>query len=141
MIRREVSPLEIRARSVAVVLTLPRASIYKALKRSPKFAIDLMSVLAERAMLGMRYLYGTTLSVKARLANHLHSIAKPGKSGAWCVVIPATKTILAAQLGMKKESLSRALRALSDAGLIAIDGQRITILDRAGLSAAAINGP
>ncbi|HUK04885.1 MAG TPA: Crp/Fnr family transcriptional regulator [Burkholderiales bacterium] len=139
-ISRDASPFEVRALSAAVVMTLPKRKIDAALKRSPRFALDLMSVLAERAMLGMRYLYGTTLSVKARLANHLCWVARAGDSGSWRVVLPATKTILAAQLGMKKESLSRALRALSDAGLIAMDGRRITILNRAALSRAAVNG-
>ncbi|MBM4219883.1 MAG: Crp/Fnr family transcriptional regulator [Gammaproteobacteria bacterium] len=134
------SPFEIRALGDAVVRTVPIASILAALKRNPGFAHDLVSLVATRAMLGLRYLHGTTLPVAARVAQHLHSTARMSKSGAWQVVLPATKTILAEQLGMKKEALSRALRALSDAGLLAVTGRRIAVLDRAGLARVPVNG-
>jgi len=137
---RSSSPFEIRALDAAEVLTVPSASILAVLWRNPRFAQDLVAVVAARAMLGLRYLHGTTLPVAARVANHLHAIARASKSGACQVVLPATKTILADQLGMKKETLSRALRALSDNGLIAVNGRRIEILDRAGLARVPVNG-
>jgi hypothetical protein len=44
-----------------------------------------------------------------------------------------SKTVLAARLGMKKETLSRLLQRLARRGVIEVTRRDITILDRAGL--------
>jgi CRP/FNR family transcriptional regulator len=50
----------------------------------------------------------------------------------------ATQAELAARVGTVPDVLSRALRSLTDAGLIEVDRQRIRLLDRAGLEAKAM---
>ena len=49
------------------------------------------------------------------------------------VSLPVSKTVVAGMLGVKKETLSRLLRDLSDRRLIAVSRREITILDRARL--------
>jgi CRP-like cAMP-binding protein len=53
------------------------------------------------------------------------------------VHLPTTKTVVAARLGVKKETLSRLLRVLAQRGLISVAQRNISILDRARLSALA----
>lgn len=50
------------------------------------------------------------------------------------IVLPAPKGVIAARLGMTPEALSRALRDLSDAGLIAVQGLHIRLIDRERLA-------
>ncbi len=133
-IARSSSPFEVRAIKQSVVLALPTKEIEAALKRCPRFAIDLIAVLAERTMSALEDLHATTLPIEGRVARYLLSIAKTQTRRRGHVVIPLPKVVLAARLGMKKESLSRALRSLSDDGLIAVEGRRIILLDRAALS-------
>jgi CRP-like cAMP-binding protein len=46
------------------------------------------------------------------------------------VQLPFSKTLLAARLGMKKETLSRLLRQFAEDGVIAVTRRRVAILDR-----------
>ena len=48
--------------------------------------------------------------------------------------LPATKTTVAARLGVKKETLSRMLRQLAAGGVVQVAGREIAILDRAALA-------
>ena len=68
-----------------------------------------------------------------RLASYLDSLAG-GAVGACRVQLPASKTVIASLLGMKKETLSRLLRLFADRGLIEVTQRNITILNRAGLA-------
>lgn len=64
-----------------------------------------------------------------RLLNYLLLLAeKDLTEGDTVVVLPVTKGLLAEQLGMTAESLSRAFRDLSTAGLIEVHGRSITLL-------------
>ena len=70
-----------------------------------------------------------------RLACYLDSLAEPnGLPGSWIARLPATKTTVAARLGVKKETLSRMLRELANQGLIAVAGLEVSIIDRARLA-------
>jgi len=51
--------------------------------------------------------------------------------------LPATKTTIAARLGVKKETLSRLLHALAVRGLIEVRGRDVAVRDRAALEALA----
>ena len=59
-------------------------------------------------------------------------------AGAGRVELPVSKTVVAAQLGMKKETLSRLLRQLALDGVIEVARREISILDRAGLKRVAL---
>jgi CRP-like cAMP-binding protein len=65
-----------------------------------------------------------------RLAAALHEIA-----GVDAVArLPFSKTVLAATLGLKKETLSRLLRQFAGEGLIRVERREIVILDRGRLT-------
>jgi CRP-like cAMP-binding protein len=75
-----------------------------------------------------------------RLAAYLDSIAEPGAApGAWVARLPVSKTLVAARLDMKKETLSRLLHELAERGTISVSRRVITILDRERL--ASLAGP
>ncbi|MDH4190034.1 MAG: Crp/Fnr family transcriptional regulator [Betaproteobacteria bacterium] len=76
-----------------------------------------------------------------RVASYLDRSVEPiNGSGTWLVRLPVTKTVMASRLGIKKETLSRLLRELSERGLIAVDGREIVVHDRPGLAAIARAG-
>ena len=51
--------------------------------------------------------------------------------------LPVSKTVVAARLGLKKETLSRLFRQFADDGLIEVSRRDITILDRGRLTETA----
>lgn len=69
--------------------------------------------------------------VPARLAAYVLRLAKG--QAATTVVLDLPKTQLAAQLGTIPETLSRVFGKLTREGLMALDGNQVTILDRRGL--------
>ena len=73
------------------------------------------------------------LSSAQRLARYLAGLAGTHSS----VQLPTSKTVLAARLGMKKETLSRLLRSFAERGIIAVSRREIAIVDPAQLSALA----
>jgi len=75
----------------------------------------------------------TTQRGAQRLAGYLESLQR--KNGT--VQLPVSKTVVAALLGMKKETLSRLFRQFSSDGLIGMTRREIAILDPQRLSACA----
>ncbi len=73
-------------------------------------------------------LHGAT----GRLAAYLDSLAE--SPDAVRVTLPAAKKLIAARLGMTKETFSRALRELARDGLVHVAGRSIELLDRARLA-------
>jgi CRP/FNR family transcriptional regulator, transcriptional activator FtrB len=55
-------------------------------------------------------------------------------------ILPYEKHVIASELGMTRESFSRALNALAKSG-VAVDGQKVAIHDRARLAEAAMPDP
>jgi CRP-like cAMP-binding protein len=53
------------------------------------------------------------------------------------VRLPVSKTLVAARLGITKETLSRLLRSLAERRLIEVSQREIAILDREALSEMA----
>ncbi len=75
------------------------------------------------------------LGSQARVARYLLSLA-PGAAPT-AVKLPARKTLIAGQLGLAPETLSRGLRALADRRIIVVRRQIVEILDPRALSDCA----
>jgi CRP-like cAMP-binding protein len=69
-----------------------------------------------------------------RLAAYLQSLAASNE--ATRVTLPAAKKLIAARLGMTKETFSRALGGLARDGLVRVAGRSIELLDRERLERA-----
>ncbi len=59
----------------------------------------------------------------------------PRPAEPYAIALDVTKTVLAAELGTRSETLSRALARLRDAGHLAVEGKRIQILSPQKLEA------
>ena len=128
------APFDAVAVTDAQVLAIPVGAITLLAQRDAAFAHNLLDRLASEIL---RLLAGieTTMLQRApqRLASYLCSLAGSDGAAARRVSLPVSKTVVAAMLGVKKETLSRMLRELSERRLIAVSRREITILDRARL--------
>lgn len=119
----------------SVLWQLHRTALQPVLTVRPDLLLQVMANMADRIV----YLAGMVAdlslhTVEVRLARLLLDAAPDGAlvRQAWL-----TQSELAARLGAAPDVLSRALRALADAGLIHFDRRQITILDRPGLAQRA----
>lgn len=134
-LRRHPSSYDIVALSEALVLAVPVAAVEALSAALPRFARNLIELLAERALEVQAELEAALLQrAPQRLAAYLCSLA--GNSGDR-VTLPVSKTLLAAVLGMKKETLSRLLRDLAERRLIEVSRREVTLLDRERLGELA----
>jgi CRP/FNR family transcriptional regulator, dissimilatory nitrate respiration regulator len=105
------------------------------------FARELLASMSQRIHeLVMDFEATTQHGARERLAAYLDSLAPPGVAEA-AIQLPASKTVVAARLGVTKETLSRLLRQMGDEGLIAMSKRDITLRDRSRLTAAARGDP
>jgi len=134
-------PVEVVALSDAMVVLIPGPPLLALLERAPAFARSLLASLCARLHELVLDFESTTLhGALERVASYLESLAKPG-SEPERLHLPASKTVIAARLGMTKETLSRLLRQLRQEDLITVAGQDIVLRDRARLQAIAHGAP
>lgn len=117
------------ADSMLVVINPACVSIH--MQGDPRFARNFALALARRLDEMMVELERGMLPALQRLALYVDSIAE--RDGV--ARLPVSKTLLAARLDIKKETLSRLLRELADRGLVSVVRREIRILDRCGLAA------
>lgn len=100
-------------------------------KRYPEILLKMMAILSGRLRHFVDLVDDLALKeVSARLARHLLEQAGPGGDA---VTLDTTKAVLAGRLGTIAETLSRTLARMQRGGLIAVDGNRIELIDRQGL--------
>ncbi|HEX5314712.1 MAG TPA: Crp/Fnr family transcriptional regulator [Gammaproteobacteria bacterium] len=68
-----------------------------------------------------------------RVVHYLLGLAPDGGSGPVTVTLPARKLLIASQLAITPETLSRILRSLSEEGLIEVQAAQVTLRDVAAL--------
>jgi CRP/FNR family transcriptional regulator, dissimilatory nitrate respiration regulator len=114
------------------LIVIPPTAIYALLDCDPRFARGMVKSLAETAFALVIEIESATLRGAAqRLASYLGSLPKAkDQPGACTVRLPMSKTLIAARLGMKKETLSRLLRSLARQGLIEVRRDEIALIDR-----------
>lgn len=132
-------PLRYEACALApvTIVEVPVEAVYQLMTKDPKAARRTVLELCARCEALLEELESRTLTGTGRLAAYLGARAVPGRQAAGHVRLPATKTVIASLLNMKKETLSRLLRLLADQGLIRVGQREITILDAARLAALA----
>ena len=132
-------PLRYEACALAPVRIVegPVDAVYRLMSEDPKAVRRTVLELCARCEALLEELESRTLTGTGRLAAYLGALARPGRGTAGLVRLPATKTVVASLLNMKKETLSRLLRLLADQGLIRVGQREITILDARRLAALA----
>ena len=115
------------------LVIVPAAAVLDVIDRDPRGAWQVVCTLARRNLELLEEIESSSMRRSTqRLAAYLGSLAESGNgngSGARTVRLPASKTLIASRLDMKKETLSRLLRSLAGQGLIEVRGGDITLLD------------
>ena len=131
----EPLPVDITALSDTLLVIVPAAPLLELIERDAPFARALLASLCQRMHALVADFEAATLhGARERLAAYLEALAEPGASAAR---LPAAKNVVAARLGVAKETLSRLLRQFAQEGLIAVERREIRLIDREGLAAAA----
>lgn len=121
---------DVRATELTQLCVFEHRDITAQLSRHPAVALRMLASLVRR--LGVaedRIASLTSRDVTARLADYLLELPGHINDGAVYVELPIAKKDLASLLDTTAESLSRALARLAYAGMVAVDGSRITLLD------------
>jgi CRP-like cAMP-binding protein len=116
-------------------MVVPSLAVRALLEHDAPFARGLIEALAMRELELCAEIHAASFQSGAqRLASYIEGLA--GGSGASIVRLPCSKTLIAARLGMKKETLSRLLKRFAGSGIIGVSRAEIAILDPVRLSAA-----
>ena len=120
------------------LVVVPAVALLALIERDPRSAWQVVLTLSRRNLELLSDLRDATLRTGAqRLAAYLAALPAEPAGEASAVQLPATKTLVASRLDMKKETLSRLLQSLTIRGVIRVEGGQITILDRESLSTLA----
>ena len=125
--------VDAQAASDALLLHLPKAAVFEEIERNPKFARRMIAGLSQRVERLVRELDRQALgSGSERFIDYLLRHGR-GQVGAFVVTLPAAKAEIASQLNLTPEHFSRILHELAQAGLLQVQGRRITVADPARL--------
>jgi CRP/FNR family transcriptional regulator len=130
------NPATAIALEAAGIWLLPRPDVRQVLIASPDALLLVVESMAQRIVTLVQMVADLSLhSIEARLARRLLENAEGNVvyRRRW-----STQAEMAAHLGTVPDVLNRALRSLAEAGLIQVERQQITILDRDGLAAKAL---
>jgi len=129
-------PLDVVAVADTRLVLVEAAPLIALTERDARFARSLVASLCQRMHALVCDFEATTMhGAGARLAAYLDALAE--EPGAARVTLPAAKKLIAARLGMTKETFSRALHELAHAGLVRVAGREVVLIDREGLGRAA----
>ncbi len=128
-----VNHATVEAVAPTVLYAIRREHLRRLLLDCPDLAWSLLQDMAQRLDHLTNLVEDLSLrTVRGRLARFLLDHAHPTQvTGSW------TQEEIAASLGTVRDMVGRSLRALADAGLLRMERQRITLLDRSGLEAEA----
>jgi CRP-like cAMP-binding protein len=133
-------PVDAVALADTLLVVVRAAPLLALIDADRAFARGMLASLSQRIHeLVMDFEATTQHGARERLAAYLDSLAPPGVERP-SVQLPASKTVIAARLGVTKETLSRLLRQMGEEGLIAMAKREITLRDRARLASAARGG-
>jgi len=120
--------VEAQATSDALVLLVPKTSVFNELDRNPRFARQMIAGLSRRVEALVRELDRQAIgNGVARFVAYLLRQAHGEPSLAW--TLPAAKAEVASQLNLSPEHFSRILHELAAAGLLQVQGRRIVVPD------------
>src|SRR5262249_17968854 len=120
------SQVDVVALADTMLVAIRAACVLAMVERNLRFSRNLARAIAERNPALVIELESGKLRSAQRLAAYLDSIAAPaGEPGQLAAQLAVSKTLLAARLGIKKETLSRLLREFAGEGLIEVCGRAI----------------
>jgi len=130
-----------RAVSDVLCVVVPRHAALRELEYTPRLAHGLLRSLSRGACALERQLGSLGLqSGLERIVSYLLRHIPADRHDACEVNLQSPKWMVASMLDLTKESFSRLLRQLADAGLIAVRGRTILVLAPAGLASICSRG-
>lgn len=134
-------PSTVMAEEDSLLLLLPREDVKQYLLENPEAALSALSLLAGRLrkmalLVEQLSLQDVSERLAALLLEEAGAKGEAVKDGA-SFSLPDPHHRIAARLGSVREVVTRNLRRLTDDGVIAIHGHKITILNAAALKAKA----
>ena len=131
-------PVTARCSGPVRVLRIPFAPVMATLDAHPQLMRRILAQLSMRLHFLVKELRQRSVqSADARVAAYLLELGKTAETGEGWVSLPAKKAAIAARIGITPETLSRVLRRLREARIIAITGRDLHILDFAALQSWA----
>lgn len=132
------SPVEVVALADSVLIVIAAQPLRSLVAHDAELSRRMTAALAERMLALLAEIEASELRPAGeRLVSYLLALARPADGGALVAHLPATKTLVASRLGMKKETLSRLLAGLAGRHLIGVSRRDIAILDAGALRAMA----
>jgi CRP-like cAMP-binding protein len=125
--------------SEARVARIPADHLVRCIRHSPDISVPMIASICQH----MHFLVQRVEQLKAqsgvqRLAEFLASLAM-NEQGACALVLPYDKTLIAGELGLTPESLSRAFAKLRSIG-VAVEASQVAVRDIARLRKLAADG-
>lgn len=128
-------PANAEALAKSSLIFFPREKFIALVHDNPSLALNMLAVLSMRLRRFVAQIEDLSLKeVPARLAGYLLYLLEEQQAED-SVELEISKGQLASLLGTIPETLSRIFAKMSDEGIIAVDGKKIHILDRAALTA------
>lgn len=120
----------------SLLVSIPRKGFVEVLRREPELALGVMALLSARLRAFVTQISQLSLKeVPERLAGYLLLLRSSQNTDDITLELP--KGQIAAYLGTIPETLSRALKKLSEQGLIEINGSKVRLLNPAALAELA----
>jgi CRP-like cAMP-binding protein len=114
----------------STLLLVPREALLACAADNSGFALQLIAALCRQVCGLISDIEAFSLrSGRERVANYLLQLAAASGARPRPITLPAKKSIIASRLSLTPEYFSRMLHELIAAGLIAVDGRTVTILD------------
>ncbi|MDO9243296.1 MAG: Crp/Fnr family transcriptional regulator [Rhodocyclaceae bacterium] len=123
-------PMCASALTNVVLLHVEKRVLAEIIDDTPKFAVRLLQVLAERQNAILRDIHADARSSPLqRVVGYLLEQCRADGADTRNIILSAAKQVIASRLSMTPEALSRTFRDLADAGLIEMSGKRVKLLD------------
>lgn len=130
MFLRRPYPLYAQAVAESLLLDIPEPVIQQMLEKDARLACKMLAGVSIRVHEMVSNLEACSMRTSAqKVACMLQRHAPENNAQIYDVELPAAKHTLASQLNLTPETFSRVLHAMAEAGLIAINGRIIKILD------------
>lgn len=122
-------PADGRATEPTTVLLVPKTDFVDLLRKRPELSLRMLGSMSQHLRVIVSLLDDLTLKdIETRLANWLlKQCPRPMGNGAVEIKLDRTKRVLAAEMGITSETLSRTLAKLRDQKLLRVSGKSILI--------------
>src|SRR5262245_10426204 len=122
-------PADARATDSSTVLLVPKRDFVDLLRRRPELSLRMLASMSQHLRVIVGLLDDLTLKdIETRLANWLlKQCPRPMSNGAVEIKLDRTKRVLAAEMGITSETLSRTLAKFRNHKLLRVSGKTIVI--------------